>query len=193
MEERSSEARLRASIGSGNSRSGPRRAADVPVPLGPGVAHRAGFGHHLRPLAHRRPALHRPRRLRQRVPHQAALAKWKTRVAEAEKAGKKKPGKPPIELPEFVTFIRTPLCASFHIDAKPEPLEFIAIAAHLLYGTSKVERQWEFDALMGWVLERARHADRMYYPDMLVLGNMNLFFEGSWDCSAAIRSQSAAT
>ncbi len=67
--------------------------------------------------------------------------------------------------------------AWLHIDAKPQPLEFIAVAAHLLYGTRKIERQWEFDALMDWVLQRACHAERMYYKDMIVLGDMNLFFE----------------
>ena len=85
------------------------------------------------------------------------LAPWQLAVADWEAAGRpgrkprkpKTPSKPPFVLPHFLTFIRTPHCASFRIKGKAgaEPYEFIAVNAHLLYGhkgKQADERRMEF-------------------------------------------------
>jgi hypothetical protein len=47
----------------------------------------------------------------------------------------------------------------------------------LLYGEHKDERRLEFEALLEWILERAKHPDKMFYPHMVVFGDLNLDFE----------------
>lgn len=111
--------------------------------------------------------------------HIGKLAKWEEKKAVAKAAGKRKPGRPPIELPDFLTFIRQPHCASFEVAPKgsADPLRFLAVNAHLLYGVNPEERRWEFDALIDWLTLRAKNAARMYYPNLLLLGDCNLEFE----------------
>jgi len=81
--------------------------------------------------------------------------------------------------PHFVTFIRQPLVASFEVGGgkNSEPYRFLAVAAHLLYGTSVKERTDEFYALVSWLVNRAKQAKRMYTPNILLLGDMNLDFD----------------
>lgn len=118
------------------------------------------------------------------------LAPWKQAVAEWEAAGKpgrkprkpSRPGKPPFVLPHFLTFIRTPYCASFRIKGADgiEPYEFLAVNAHLLYGhqsKQREEREMEFRGLMKWLIERARQAKRMYHKNIILLGDLNLDFK----------------
>jgi hypothetical protein len=110
--------------------------------------------------------------------HQADLKKWQQKCKQAKAQGKRKPGKPPIELPTFLTFIRQPHCASFEVVPKgnAKPLRFLGVNAHLLYGTKKEERRWEFDALLNWLNIRAKNAARMYYPNIVMLADCNLEF-----------------
>ena len=87
--------------------------------------------------------------------------------------------KPKLKLPLFLTFIRQPFCVSFRIAGHPgtEPYEFMAVNAHLYYGNYIADRRREFDALMEWVLGRAEANLRAYYPNFILLGDLNLDFD----------------
>ena len=117
------------------------------------------------------------------------LAPWQLAVADWEAAGRpgrkprkpKTPSKPPFVLPHFLTFIRTPHCASFRVKGNPgaEPCEFIAVNAHLLYGHKDKqadERRMEFSGLLKWLIERARKAKTMYHKNIILRGDLNLDF-----------------
>lgn len=110
--------------------------------------------------------------------HTKKLKDWETKTAEKKAQGKKPPAKPPIELPRFVSFIRQPHCVSFRIKgaASSKPFEFLVVNAHLLYGKNKREREWEFKALLEWLTIRAKYVDRLYHPNILLLGDCNLDF-----------------
>lgn len=116
------------------------------------------------------------------------LGAWEEKVKQVEKQNqeleddekrKRKPGKPKVELPTFLTFIRQPHCVAFRVPGAhhPRPYEFLVINAHLLYGKNEQERRWEFDSLIEWLSVRAKKADRLYYKNMLLLGDCNLEFE----------------
>ncbi len=97
---------------------------------------------------------------------------------------RKQQGKKPRTLsdvahPAFLTFIRTPHCASFSIRGKngSGPIEFLAVNAHTLYGKSKDERTREFFALMDWVIHRAKAAKRMYFKNIILLADLNMNFD----------------
>ena len=84
-----------------------------------------------------------------------------------------------VRMPAFLTFIRTPYCASFETIASDdgEPYQFMAINAHLYYGNFVADRRQEFDALMHWILSRVEENDRAYYPNFLLLADLNLDFD----------------
>lgn len=111
--------------------------------------------------------------------HAKRLKDWETKAAKRKAAGKKKPSKPPIRLPHFVSFIRQPHYVSFRIPGAvgAAPYEFLVVNAHLLYGEDKKERKWEFDALIEWLAVRAKKSDRLYHPNLLLLGDCNLDFD----------------
>ena len=111
--------------------------------------------------------------------HHHDIGEWEEKCKQAQSAGKRRPAKPPIELPAFLTFIRQPHCASFEVvsKAKDSPPRFLAVNAHLLYGTNRDERRWEFEALIDWLTIRAKNAAKMYYPNIVMLGDCNLEFE----------------
>lgn len=96
------------------------------------------------------------------------------RVAE----GKRKKSLSQFSHPGFLTFIRTPHCASFCIRGKggADPVEFLAINAHTLFGNSKKERNREFFALLDWLIKRAKASKRMYFKNMIVLADLNMQF-----------------
>jgi endonuclease/exonuclease/phosphatase family metal-dependent hydrolase len=119
--------------------------------------------------------------LKRDADHAAALAAW-------EAGGKrgKEPEKPqikPFPMPHFLSFVRTPYCASFEIVGLGDapPYKFLAVAAHLLFGegTKKQqlkERENEFRALVDWLMWRM--ADKAaYYNNMVLFGDLNLNFE----------------
>lgn len=101
----------------------------------------------------------------------------KNRVREQQ--GKKKLGLSDVEHPEFLTFIRTPHCVSFSIKGKgsADPVDFLAVNAHLLYGQSEKERTREFFALLEWLVQRAKKTKRMYFKNMILMGDLNMDFE----------------
>lgn len=92
-------------------------------------------------------------------------------------AGERK-SKPTFVLPAFVTFVRTPHVAAFEVPAANDapPLTFAAVNAHLVYG-KPVERRQEFEALVDWMTNRVRDADRMAAPNLILLGDLNLDFD----------------
>ena len=83
-----------------------------------------------------------------------------------------------LSLPQFITFVRTPHCASFRIRSlgSAEPIELLSVNAHLLYGKNKTERKEEFYALIEWLSIRAKKVDRTYHKNLLLLGDCNLDF-----------------
>ena len=113
--------------------------------------------------------------------HALKLKAWKKKVAEKKAQGKRLPSKPPIELPHFITFIRQPHYVSFQVlgENGAPPYDFLVVNAHLLYGKKPEEREWEFMALLDWLTVRAKQADKLYHPNLLLLGDCNLDFDGS--------------
>ncbi len=111
--------------------------------------------------------------------HVKKLKKWEKKVEEKKAQGKRTPSRPSIILPRFVTFIRQPHCVSFRIKGKnnAQTYDFLVINAHLLYGTNKQEREWEFKALLEWLTIRAKYIDKLYHPNLLLLGDCNLDFD----------------
>jgi len=95
--------------------------------------------------------------------------------------GKDKLGLSDIEHPKFLTFIRTPHCASFSIKGRgsADSVDFLAVNAHLLYGQSEKERTREFFALLEWLVQRAKQSKRMYYKNMILMGDLNMDFDSS--------------
>ncbi|MDP6513167.1 MAG: endonuclease/exonuclease/phosphatase, partial [SAR202 cluster bacterium] len=87
--------------------------------------------------------------------------------------------KPRLRMPMFLTFIRQPFCVSFRIAGNPgtKPYEFMAVNAHLYFGDYISDRRQEFDALMDWITERVVLDHRAYYPNFLLLGDLNLDYD----------------
>lgn len=83
--------------------------------------------------------------------------------------------------PAFLTFIRTPHCAAFAIQGKngANPIEFLGVNAHTLYGKSKTERAREFNALLDWLVNRAKARDRMYFKNIIVMADLNMQFDNA--------------
>jgi len=81
--------------------------------------------------------------------------------------------------PAFTTFIRTPHCASFTILGRgnAEPIEFLGVNAHALYGNHRDERAREFYALLDWLVQRAKARERMYSKNMILMGDLNMDFD----------------
>lgn len=115
-------------------------------------------------------------------PHAAKLRTYLAKLRDYEAGAlAKKPNKPTLKLqmPTFLTFIRAPFCSSFEIVGHPgtEPYRFMAVNAHLYFGDYMSDRRQEFDALMEWIIARLRENDKAYYPNFILLGDMNLDFD----------------
>ncbi len=116
---------------------------------------------------------------------EAELAVWEQTGfnAKGTKKKPKKPTAPAFLISEFLQFIRTPHMASFQtISTNGEkPYKFIAVNAHLLYGGDtkvwKGERLREFKALMDWLIIQAHKMERMFEPNFILFGDLNLDFE----------------
>lgn len=89
------------------------------------------------------------------------------------------PQPPKVQIPVFLTFIRQPFCASFRVVGHPgtEPYKLMAINAHLYFGRSVKDRRQEFDALIQWILGRVKEKDAAYYPNFVLMGDLNLDFD----------------
>jgi hypothetical protein len=103
---------------------------------------------------------------------------WEAFEDYEKKLKKKKGDTPVIPNPQFLTFIRQPLCVSFRIGGveAEKPYSFLAVTCHLLYGRDPSERRREFYALLSWLIDRAKHPEYMYYPNILLMGDCNLDF-----------------
>ena len=90
-----------------------------------------------------------------------------------------RPKKPKIRLSFFLDFIRAPYCVGFRIVGHPKakPYEFMAVNAHLYYGNFMSDRECEFNAIMEWIIERVKRSDRTYFPNFILLGDLNLNFD----------------
>jgi len=104
------------------------------------------------------------------------LSKWEAKCIERKAARKRRPAKPTMKFPQFLTFIRQPHCASFEI-GKKNPYRILAVNAHLLYGKYPKERRMEFFAIIDWLINRAKMAKKMYHPNILFMGDCNLEFK----------------
>ena len=95
--------------------------------------------------------------------------------------GKKPKTLSKVSHPAFLTFIRTPHCAAFSINGRngAAPVEFLGVNAHALYGNSKEERNREFFALLDWIVQRAKSPDRMYHRNMILMADLNMFFDNA--------------
>lgn len=113
--------------------------------------------------------------------HAQRLGSWEEKARQKKEQGKRAPSKPPIALPRFLSFIRQPHYVSFRIPGAQDaaPYEFLVVNAHLLYGENPEEREWEFRALIEWLTVRAKQADKLYHPNLLLLGDCNLDFDRS--------------
>ena len=87
--------------------------------------------------------------------------------------------KPRLRMPVFLTFIRQPFSVSFRISGHPgtQPYEFMAVNAHLYFGRYISDRRQEFNALMEWITGRVTADHRAYYPNFILLGDLNLDFD----------------
>lgn len=107
---------------------------------------------------------------------QAFAAAWRefNEKLKAYETGKRKT-KPTFALPSFLTFTRTPHVAGFEVPGKQNaaPIGFLAVNAHLLYGTPK-ERAAEFQSLVRWLAFRLKEEDYMAAPNFILLGDLNL-------------------
>ena len=107
-------------------------------------------------------------------------AKYKKKMKEYRNGTRKrKPSAPFIRWPTFISFIRSPFCVSFEVTGHPgtKSYQFMAINAHLYYGKTMADRRQEFDAVMDWIRGRAKENDKAYYPNFVLLGDMNLDFD----------------
>ncbi len=94
-----------------------------------------------------------------------------------------------VKFPAFISFIRQPYCVSFRIKGFPgtKPYEFMAVNAHLLFGDYMSDRRQEFHALMQWIVERVKNNDKAYYPNFMLMGDLNLDFNNPVRDMATVR------
>lgn len=102
------------------------------------------------------------------------LEPYSERLLDYQAGNRRKPKN--IKLPAFLSFIRQPYCVSFKINGFPEtrPYEFMAVNAHLYFGNYMSDRRQEFHALMQWIIERVKNGGNAYYPNFVLLGDLNL-------------------
>ena len=104
---------------------------------------------------------------------------------------KSKPRRPKVRLPVFLSFIRAPFCVSFEVFGHPgtTPYRFMAVNAHLYFGNFIDDRRQEFEALMSWLRARANEQDKAYYPDFILLGDLNLDYDNPKTDRARVEKQ----
>ena len=87
--------------------------------------------------------------------------------------------KPRLKLSVFLSFIRQPFCVAFRIPGHPStrPYEFMAVNAHLYFGNYIDDRRQEFNALVDWIISRFKTQSHAYYPNFMLLGDLNLDYD----------------
>ncbi|MGF1454973.1 MAG: endonuclease/exonuclease/phosphatase [Alphaproteobacteria bacterium] len=117
------------------------------------------------------------------VSHEKELVLHREKLAAHERGERRsKPDEPPLLLPFFLTFIRSPHLAGFEVPGFGDalPYRFVTVNAHLLYGDKhrqKEDREREFRYLLRWLILRAKETHRGFHEDILLLGDLNLDFE----------------
>ncbi len=129
--------------------------------------------------------------------YEAALVEYERQRAAGERPRKPRAPEFKVKMPEFLTFIRPPYCVAFQVKGHPgtEPYRFLAIDAHLYFGDYMADRRQEFAALMAWIRARASEHDRMFHPNFVLLGDLNLDFDSENDrerVEAAIKGVNGA-
>ena len=94
------------------------------------------------------------------------------------RAGERK-RRPKLKLSVFLSFIRQPFCVAFQISGHPgtKPYEFMAVNAHLYFGNYIDDRRQEFNALVDWIMSRLKENSGAYYPNFILLGDLNLDYD----------------
>jgi endonuclease/exonuclease/phosphatase family metal-dependent hydrolase len=115
--------------------------------------------------------------------YEEKLAEYERLRSEGESPSKPRAPKFKVKMPEFLTFIRPPFCVAFEIRGHPgsKPYGLMAINAHLYFGDYMADRRQEFSALMSWIRARAAEEGKSYYPNFLLLGDLNLDFDSERD------------
>ena len=105
------------------------------------------------------------------------MAPYARRMADY-RAGRRR-RRPRLNLQVFLSFIRQPFCVAFRIAGHPgtRPYEFMAINAHLYFGNYISDRRQEFNALVDWIMSRLEANSRAYYPNFVLLGDLNLDYD----------------
>ena len=105
------------------------------------------------------------------------LGPYSKRLADY-RSGRRKT-KPRLKLSVFLSFIRQPFCVAFRIPGHPgtRPYEFMAVNAHLYFGNYIADRRQEFNALVDWIMSRFRTQSHAYYPNFMLLGDLNLDYD----------------
>ncbi len=118
---------------------------------------------------------------KQNEEYRKKLKRYEKKLAKFRAEGGREPQKPmlPIQMPAFLTFIRTPFAVMFEIHGHPgaERYTFMAINAHLYYGNFIDDRRQEFNALMSWIMGRVQECDKNTPLNILLLGDLNLDFD----------------
>ena len=79
--------------------------------------------------------------------------------------------------------MRSTYLVSFQLGAKSDnPYELMAVGAHLVFGTPE-QRAKEFSALLEWLSSRLEKPGRAYYPNFLLMGDLNLDIDSEDDRS----------
>ena len=109
----------------------------------------------------------------------------------ADYRAKRRKSKPKLKMPTFLNFIRQPFCVAFRIAGHPEtePYEFMAINAHLYFGNYISDRRQEFNALADWIMSRLKANETSYYPNFILLGDLNLDYDKPESDRARIEEQ----
>lgn len=107
--------------------------------------------------------------------YRRAVDRHEVAAAAARAAGRKVPTAPKLDMPAFLSFVRTPFAVGFEARGHPgsERYEFLAVNAHLLFGDSERDRQLEGGALVKWIMGKAReNSDRPV--NVALFGDLNL-------------------
>ncbi len=83
------------------------------------------------------------------------------------------------KMPTFLAFIRTPFGVEFELFGHPgsERFHFMAVNAHLNFGSFITDRRQEFEALLDWLVATVHKSDRSRSRNLLLLADLNLDFD----------------
>ncbi len=105
------------------------------------------------------------------------MAPYAKRLADYQSGSRK--SKPRLKLSVFLSFIRQPFYVAFRIAGHPgtRPYKFMAVNAHLYFGNYIDDRRQEFNALVDWIMSRFSTGSHAYYPNFILMGDLNLDYD----------------